>query len=301
MDRLNSNDKKKQNSDIKQNKKKVLTLMLLILVVVVVGIILTHRYSVHHETIKEAMRDAVLHDANQIRLPGGIMADPSLVSGFIVTAALLVIDLLIRIFALPRFQYVPGRFQMLIEMWVGLFDDLAKGNSPHRNKALGAYIFAAGTYIFTGTMFELFGFQVLTSQGHSVSLPAPLANINGAIAMGCFSYLFIVFGGVVANGPKGILKALKEFSLPLSMTFRLFGALLSGMLTTELVYYYLSLSFVLPVVVGVLFTVLHAVIQAYVLTMLTSVYYGEVTEVSESTKKKKDSKAGKGDAQPQQA
>ena len=37
------------------------------------------------------------------------------------------------------------------------------------------------------------------------------------------------------------------------MTFRLFGALLSGMLTTELVYYFITLSFVLPVLVGVLF------------------------------------------------
>ena len=73
-------------------------------------------------------------------------------------------------------------------------------------------------------------------------------------------------------------KTLKDFSLPISMSFRLFGALLSGALVTELVYYYLALSFVLPVIVGVLFTLLHALIQAYVLTMLTSLFYGEVTE-----------------------
>ena len=59
------------------------------------------------------------------------------------------------------------------------------------------------------------------------------------------------------------------------------------MLTTELVYYFITLSFVLPVLVGVLFTVLHALIQAYVLTMLTSVYYGEVTEKHEKKPKKK--------------
>ena len=47
---------------------------------------------------------------------------------------------------------------------------------------------------------------------------------------------------------------------------------------TELVYYYVNLSFVLPVVVGVLFTLLHALIQTYVLTMLTALYYGEVSE-----------------------
>ena len=92
------------------------------------------------------------------------------------------------------------------------------------------------------------------------------------------------------NKIKGVGKTLKEFSLPVSMTFRLFGALLSGMLTTELVYYYINLSFVLPVIVGLLFTVLHALIQAYVLTMLTSVYYGEVTEVSEKKKEPKKKK-----------
>ena len=105
--------------------------------------------------------------------------------------------------------------------------------------------------------------------------------------MGCFSYLFILFGGITANHLKGVGATLKEFSLPVSMSFRLFGALLSGMLTTELVYYYITLSFVLPVVIGVLFTVLHALIQAYVLTMLTSVYYGEVTEAVLPKPKKK--------------
>lgn len=262
--------------------------MLVFIVLLIVGIVLTKPYSVKHETIKQAMRDAVLHDENKIRLLGIVDADPSLVSGFVVTALLLVFAAAIRIFAIPRFQYVPGRFQLLIEEWVGLFDNLAKTNSPHKNGLLGAYIFTAGTYIFTGTMFELFGVQGITTEGHSISLPAPLANINGAIAMGCFSYLFILVGGITVNKIKGVGMTLKEFSLPISMTFRLFGALLSGMLTTELVYYYIRLSFLLPVIVGVLFTVLHALIQAYVLTMLTSVYYGEVTEVT--VKKAKKSK-----------
>ena len=64
------------------------------------------------------------------------------------------------------------------------------------------------------------------------------------------------------------------------MSFRLFGALLSGLLVTELIYYYIQLSFVLPVLVAVLFTLLHALIQSYVLTMLTALFYGEVSEPS---------------------
>ena len=77
---------------------------------------------------------------------------------------------------------------------------------------------------------------------------------------------------------RGVKATLKEFSLPISMSFRLFGALLSGLLVTELVYYYINLSYILPVVVGVLFTLLHAVIQSYVLTMLTAMFYGEVSQ-----------------------
>ncbi len=269
----------------KKKRNKALAVMAVLLVLSAGGIVAT-MHTGKHESIKETMRDAVLHDLNRISVFGLFEADPSLVSGFIVTALMLFIALILRIFVIPRFKRAPGRFQMLIELWVDTFRNLAKGNSPHRYKALGAYIFAVGSYIFTGTMFELFGFQAITSEGHSISLPAPLANINGAIATGCFSYLFIMFGGITANKIKGAGKTLKEFSLPVSMTFRLFGALLSGMLTTELVYYYITLSFVLPVVVGVLFTVLHAVIQAYVLTMLTSFYYGEVTEPIHKKEKK---------------
>ena len=38
------------------------------------------------------------------------------------------------------------------------------------------------------------------------------------------------------------------------------------------------MSFVLPVFVAVVFTLLHAVIQAYVLTTLVSIFFGEAVE-----------------------
>lgn len=232
------------------------------------------------ESIKEVMRDAVLHETNKISLFGLKDVNPSFVSAVTVTGILLAASLLIRIFVIPRFKNIPGKFQLLLEEAVGFFDNLAKSNSPHRNIFLGAYVFAAGTYIFIGTLFELFGLQAVTTAGKSISLPAPLSDINAAIALGVFSYLMIMGGSIAGNGIKGIGKSLKEFSLPISMSFRLFGALLSGLLVTELVYYTISLSFVLPVAVGVMFTLLHALIQTYVLTMLTALFYGEVSKPS---------------------
>ena len=238
-------------------------------------------------SIKETMRDAVLHGTNRISLFGLKAVDPAFISALVVSGVLLLAALLLRLLVIPRFRMVPGKLQLALEELVGFFDNLAKSSSPHRNTFLGAYVFAAGVYIFTGTLFELFGIQAVTTGGVSVSLPAPLSDINGAIALGCLSYLVIMSGGIAGNGVKGIGLTLKDFSLPVSMSFRLFGALLSGLLVTELVYYYIHLSFVLPVAVGVMFTLLHALIQTYVLTMLTALFYGEVTEPAKRKVKEK--------------
>lgn len=239
------------------------------------------------ESIKSVMRDAVLHGDNKIDFLGIKSVNPAFISALTVSGILLLFAAIVRIFVIPRFKSVPGKFQLLLEELVGFFDNLAKTNSPRRNTFLGGYIFAAGVYIFIGTLFELFGLQAITVGGLSVALPAPLSDINAAIALGCLSYLVIMSGGIAGNGVKGIGLTLKDFSLPISMSFRLFGALLSGLLVTELVYYYINLSFVLPVAVGVMFTLLHALIQTYVLTMLTALFYGEVTEPSKKKIKNK--------------
>lgn len=229
------------------------------------------------ESVKEVMRDGVLHERDKVSF-FGLAVNPAVVSAYIVTAVLLLLAAVLRIFVIPKFRDIPGKLQSAIEIPVEFFSSLAGKNSPHKTGFVGCYIFSAGLYIAFSTLFELFGFQIVNLAGRSEALPAPLADINGAIGMGLLSYLVILGAGLFCNGIKGGLSVLKDFSLPISMSFRLFGALLSGLLVTELVYYYVSLSFVLPVLVGILFTLLHAVIQAYVLTTLVSIFYGEAVE-----------------------
>lgn len=274
-------------------KKRTVSIIIFVclIAVLITGIILTGTNGKEEEPIKTVMRDAVLHDWAQISLFGITNVNPGVISAFTVTAILFIFSLFVRIFIIPRFKKIPGKFQMLLEQAVSLFDGLAKSNSPHRNGFLGAYVFTAGTYIFIGTLFELFGFQAVTTSGQSISLPAPLSDINGAIAMGLMSYAVILSGGIVGNKLRGVGNTLKDFSLPISMSFRLFGALLSGALVTELVYYYTSMNYVIPVLVGVMFTLLHALIQTYVLTMLTALFYGEVSE--QHAKKPKKAKKKK--------
>ncbi len=276
---------------MKQHKKGLVIWLAVVLALLAAALLAGS--SARPESVQETMRDAVLHGTGQISLFGLKAVSPGLISAFLVTAVLLIAAALIRIFAVPRFKLQPGKLQLLLEEAVGLFSGMARENSPHRNRFMGAYIFSAGAFIFVGTLFELLGLQAVTVHGHPITLPAPLSDVNAAIAMGTLSFLVIVSGGVAEHGPKGVLRALKEFSLPISMSFRLFGALLSGLLVTELVYYYVNLSFVLPVVVGVLFTLLHALIQTYVLTMLTALYYGEVSEPAPQNSGKKPRKKDK--------
>ena len=264
----------------KKKRNRFIIVTVFILAVLLVLIMLTGGDK-EEEPIRMVMKDAVLHEHAKIGFFGGMAVNPALISAFAVTGIITVFALIVRIFAIPKFTREPGKFQLLLEQAVGIFDGLAVSNSPHRHKFLGAYVFTAGTYIFVGTMFELLGIMVPTLTGGAIALPAPLADINGAISMGVFSYCVILSGGFAGNRIKGVLGTLKDFSLPISMSFRLFGALLSGALVTELVYYYITTSFIIPVFVAVMFTMLHALIQAYVLTMLTALFYGEVSSKEE--------------------
>lgn len=269
----------------KTKKLSIIACVLWVLATLILAIFI--RGHAKHETLAGTLRDAVLHETNKVNF-FGMVVNPSVLAGFIVVIAILIGALLIRIFIIPKFSYTPGKAQIVVEMLFSFFDDQAKTHNPKLNRFLGAYMLAAGSYIFWGTLSELLGIQLITTEGHSISMSAPLSDINGAICLGVLSYLIIMASGIVGNGIKGVGYTLKEFSLPISMSFRLFGALLSGLLVTELVYYVIQLSFVLPVIVGIMFTCIHAIMQTYILCMLVSMYSAEVSEYHPKKKKKKN-------------
>lgn len=131
----------------KKRKRISLAVWLALILLTLAGVFLTDSAE-QSESIRELMRDAVLHDGNQIDL-FGLRVNPGLISAFTVTALLLTGALLIRIFVIPKFKYVPGKLQLLLEQLVGFFDGLGKTNSPHRHGFLNVYLFSAGVYIFS--------------------------------------------------------------------------------------------------------------------------------------------------------
>ena len=90
------------------------------------------------ESIREVMRDLVLHDRSKIRF-FGLQVNPAVISAYTVTGVLLFAALLIRIFAVPRFKTVPGKFQAVLEKAVDFFGGMAEERASRRVTFVSAY------------------------------------------------------------------------------------------------------------------------------------------------------------------
>ena len=121
----------------KKKRTRELIVFAVIVLALLAGCLLTPSGG-ESEPIQEVMRDAVLHEQNKVSLFGLIEVNPGLISAYIVTGILIVFALVCRLFVIPKFKYVPGRFQLVLEQIVGMFDGLAEGSSPHRNKFVRA-------------------------------------------------------------------------------------------------------------------------------------------------------------------
>ena len=96
----------------KKKRNGTLIVSALVLILLVVGIVL-NGIPAKHESIQETMKDAVIHNENHMSF-FGFTVNPSLVSAYMVTAILLILALIIRIFFVPKFKMVPGKLQLLV-------------------------------------------------------------------------------------------------------------------------------------------------------------------------------------------
>lgn len=222
------------------------------------------------EDVGKRLAEALMGE--KIELFKGLSVGPSFFTAIGVTAFILLVCLILRLTVLKKLQNVPKKPQMILEMMVKAFDKMAKESTHEYSSFMGPYIMCAALYIALGTLVELLGFR-----------PA-LADINACLALGFSTFLLINYFGL----RKKRLKRLKRFinpinlitdiAVPVSLSFRLFGSIVSGLLLMELIYSYLALSFVLPAVLSIITTLFHAFIQAYIFATLSSLFVGEAIE-----------------------
>lgn len=220
----------------------------------------------------------------------GIPITETIVNGWIVVAVITVIC-----FFLGRNLSTrnPSKKQILVEKVVIMLQSLIKGTMGEHNMFFMPYIGALFAYSMLGSLCGLFG------------LRAPTGDLNTTVAFALVAFFLIQFFNIKNKGIGGWLKGftepvvvitplnlISEIASPISMAFRHFGNIASGIVITGLIYGALGgLSEIvfgagsipifqvgIPAILSIYFDVFTSFLQAYIISMLTMVYVGGANE-----------------------
>ena len=224
---------------------------------------------------------------------GWFVINDSVLSGFIVVAVILIIALILRLTIIRHWKTTPTGGQMFLEWLVCFFDKSADEMTEEYSGLMGPYTLGAATYICCGVLIEMFGLR-----------PA-IADLGACVALALCTFIFIHTLGFAKKKVRRLphylnpINIVTDLAVPVSMTFRLFGSILSGMVIMDMIYilvegiWYIGLPLILPAVLTPLFTLFHAFIQSYVFASLTLTFVQEAIEMPPpKPKRPKRSKKG---------
>ncbi|MCL1945039.1 MAG: F0F1 ATP synthase subunit A [Firmicutes bacterium] len=207
----------------------------------------------------------------------------TMLSGLVTVVVLIVIAIIIRVFAIPKwksdYSKCSGLQLIVCGLVEGVDDNLEPSVYVHthgRNQFLSFWYFAVVCFIFFGTMIEVF------------SLRPPTSSLSMTIAFALFTFLFIHVLGIKEAKKHNRLKQrllryanpiniITDAVVPISMSLRLFISVLSGFIIMDLVYL-IPFPIAYPAIGNIMFTLFHAVIQSYVFFILSASFISEAIE-----------------------
>lgn len=172
---------------------------------------------------------------------------------------------------------IPDAFQNIAELIVEMLDNMVKGSLGSNAGKFANYIGCIFIFIFVSNISGIFG------------LRPPTADYGVTFPLGLLSFFIIQYNNIKHN-KLGAAKALLdpipiflpvnligEIAVPISLSLRLFGNVLSGTVMMALVYGLLPifLRFGFPAALHVYFDLFAGAIQTYVFCMLTMTYVND--------------------------
>ncbi|NLB32343.1 MAG: F0F1 ATP synthase subunit A [Tissierellia bacterium] len=201
--------------------------------------------------------------------------------------SLLIIAIVLIVFALlvnskvkkAKFEEAPSGLLNIMELFVETMDGMVKDNIGEKFISMSPFMLTLITLIAVSNLSGLFGLTPPTSD-YGVTLTLALivfliVQISHIISVGgFFKYLKSLTKPYILMTPINIIS---EISNPISMSFRLFGNVLSGVLITGLLYG--SLGYFAPLVtpLHIYFDIFVGLLQAFIFTMLTMTLIGSAT------------------------
>jgi len=171
----------------------------------------------------------------------------------------------------------PKGFQNFVEMIVELIDNMVSGIMGENGKKFRNYIGSLFIFLILCNLSGLFG------------LRAPTADYGVTLPLGLITFSIIHVCGIKKNKVKHFTALFEPFPLlfpinfigevavPLSLSLRLFGNILSGTVMMGLIYGMLPifLKLGMPAALHIYFDIFSGCIQTYVFCMLTMVYVND--------------------------
>ena len=194
----------------------------------------------------------------------------TLISTWIIMGVLITLAVCVRIH-LKKFQDVPKGFQNVIEYLVEMFLNFVQ-------TAAGDRFMYLGTWFFT-----VFAFVLLSNFSGLFLLRPPTADWATTLALALVTFTLIQVCGFRHKGPGYAkflvdphplflpLNLIGEIARPISLSFRLFGNILGGMILLGLIYGLAPIvtRFAIPAALHGFFDVALGAIQAYVFCILS--------------------------------
>jgi F-type H+-transporting ATPase subunit a len=171
----------------------------------------------------------------------------------------------------------PGAYQNVVEMVIDMLGGMVNSNMGPEAKRFVNYITT------------LFIFIIISNVSGLLGLRPPTADYGVTLPLGLITFGMIHYCGVKKNKGKHFtalfqpfallfpINVISEIAVPLSLSLRLFGNVMSGTVLMGLIYGLLPI-FVkigIPSVLHVYFDAFSGCIQAYVFSMLTMVYVND--------------------------
>ena len=198
---------------------------------------------------------------------------------WLIMAFLIILAIIVRIM-LFNWKLIPKGLQNAVELAVESFESFVKNSAGEKLMYLG------------GWFFTIFAFILLSNISGIIGLRPPTADWATTLAFSLATSIIIQIIGIKNRKGKYIksffepvfiffpLNLIGELARPVSLSFRLFGNILAGLILTSLVYSLLPvyLRLILPVALHIYFDLFTGILQTYIFCVLSLTFIGSAAD-----------------------
>lgn len=204
----------------------------------------------------------------------------SIISTWIVMAVLIMLALIVR-FSLSRFKTIPRGFQNIVEVLVEIFDSFTVSTMGESKRRFASFYGSVFLFILFANLWGLLGMR------------PPTSDLATTLALALTTFFMVQYYGIKTKGIGNYLKGfldpmpfllplniIGELANPVSLSFRLFGNIVGGVIIMGLIYAALPgiLKIGIPAVLHIYFDIFSGVLQSFIFVMLSMIFVSGAIE-----------------------